>query len=286
MAGTALPTSRQPWTKGELHACIGAYFEMLRAEHAGWRYAKVDVVRRLLQRRPSRSHAAIERKFQNVSAVLDELGQPWIDGYKPLTHYQHDLRVALAERLRTEHRLAEGLAGYAATSLRAPHAGRIATEDVLVQPPSSRGDTARSSVRLTGGVVLALGDYRAKALGSAGEAWVVEIEKEHLRRAGRNDLAALVQWAANDVGDGLGYDVGSFWTDGRERLIEVKTTNYGERTPFYITRWELDFSTRRPEAYSLYRVHGFARDPRVYVLDGPVDQAARLEPSVFLGLPL
>ena len=88
------------------------------------------------------------------------------------------------------------------------------------------------------------------------------------------------------IGDGLGYDVASFFPDGRERLIEVKTTNYGARTPFFITKGEVSFSERRPDAFSLYRVHGFARDPRVYVLDGSVRERARLDPQVFLGIPL
>lgn len=285
---TSSPKPGDPWTAQEIEACIGAYFAMLQAEHRGQRYAKIEVVKELARHLPSRSHAAIERKFQNVSAVLDELGQPWIDGYKPLAHYQHDLRTALTAQLSREHRLAENLASYATTALPAPQPRRVATEDVLVPPPSSRRRepaTSRSSVNLTGGAVSALRDYRLKALGDAGEAWVVEIEREHLHRAGRTDLAARVQWASKEVGDGLGYDVASFWIDGRERLIEVKTTNYGERTPFYISRWEVDCSARRPDAYSLYRVHGFARDPRVYVLDGPVAHTSLLEPSVFLGVP-
>jgi hypothetical protein len=107
-----------------------------------------------------------------------------------------------------------------------------------------------------------------------------------LARAGRSDLADRVVWAARDIGDGLGYDVASFFPDGRERFIEVKTTNYGVRTPFYITKGEVSFSERRSDAFSLYRVHGFARDPRLYVLDGSVKERAKLDPQVFLGIPL
>jgi hypothetical protein len=33
-------------------------------------------------------------------------------------------------------------------------------------------------------------------------------------------------------------------------------------------------------------VHGFARDPRLYILEGDVEERARLEPTVFLGIPL
>ena len=40
------------------------------------------------------SNGAVERKFQNVSAILDEAGLPWIDGYKPLSNYQDELARA------------------------------------------------------------------------------------------------------------------------------------------------------------------------------------------------
>lgn len=42
---------------------------------------------------------SIERKLQNVSAVLDEIGIPWIQRYKPLPHYQ-DALVAEVEQQR------------------------------------------------------------------------------------------------------------------------------------------------------------------------------------------
>jgi hypothetical protein len=129
-------------------------------------------------------------------------------------------------------------------------------------------------------------DFRTKSLGDSGEEWVVGLERERLARFGRYALARRVEWTARERGDGLGYDVASFFPDGRERLIEVKTTNYSANTPFYITKGEVSFSERRPDAFSLYRVHGFARDPRVYVLDGSVKERARLEPQVFLGIPI
>jgi hypothetical protein len=130
----------------------------------------------------------------------------------------------------------------------------------------------------------ALRDYRRRKLGAAGEEWV--LEHEQLRRIGRTDLADQVRWVARIDGDGAGYDIRSYRPDGSERFIEVKTTNLGPRTPFYITRWELEVSRRNPTSYSLYRVHGFTRDPRLYVLDGSVEERAHLEPKVFLGIPL
>ena len=115
---------------------------------------------------------------------------------------------------------------------------------------------------------------------------MVELEQSQLDRIGRRDLADRVRWVAQRDGDGYGYDVQSYFPDGRERLIEVKTTNYGARTPFYITAvGGRGLRSSRPDAYSLYRVHGFARDPRIYVLDGSVKDRAKLEPQVYLGIP-
>lgn len=153
-------------------------------------------------------------------------------------------------------------------------------------PPRPGAREARTGVHLTGSNVSALDDFRRRRLGAAGESWVVDLERTELVRLGRDDLARDVSWVARDLGDGAGYDVSSFWPDGRERLIEVKTTNFGPMTPFFITQHEVDVSRERAANYSLYRVHGFNRDPRIYILDGSIAERARLEPKVFLGRPI
>jgi hypothetical protein len=277
----------QPWTTYEIEATVAAYLEMLRMEMRGERFRKSEVVERLQSVIPARNGRAIEAKFQNISAIRDEVGLLWIDGYKPLPHYQYALKVAVLKTGGPGHRIGEALEAYESTDLVAPRPHRQATDDVLVPVPGAGGvGRRRTSVSLTGGQFAALHDFQKRQLGTAGEEWVVELERERLKRRGRPDLANRVVWTARDVGDGAGYDVASFRPDGRQRLIEVKTTNLGPRTPFYITRWEIDVSRERADVYSLYRVHGFARDPRIYVLDGSVEERARLEPRIFLGIPI
>jgi hypothetical protein len=75
-------------------------------------------------------------------------------------------------------------------------------------------------------------DARNRALGKAGEECVLHHERQQLCAAGRDDLADKVRWTAVKDGDGFGFDILSFEADGREKLIEVKTTNGWERTPF------------------------------------------------------
>ena len=49
-----------------------------------------------------RTHRSVEFKHQNISAVLDELGMPWIPGYKPKRNYQNAIFDAI-DRYLTEH---------------------------------------------------------------------------------------------------------------------------------------------------------------------------------------
>ena len=78
---------------------------------------------------------------------------------------------------------------------------------------------------------------RNRALGRAGEERVLAHERAILTGVGRADLARRVRWVSDeDGGDGAGYDIESYSPEGQPRLIEVKTTNGWERTPFHITR--------------------------------------------------
>jgi len=274
-----------PWTDEEIDLAITAYLDLLAAELRGERPVKATRVREVQRLMPARSTGSIERKLANISAVLDERQQPWIDGYKPYSHYQAALEQAVVRRLGLDRRLSETMAEYQANTLPAPQPTRLATEDVLVGPPSVAKRGGRPPIGVTTGAFGALQDFRNRQLGRAGEEWVVDAERESLDRLGRRDLADRVVWAANDIGDGLGYDVTSFKPDGTPRHIEVKTTNLGARTPFYITRREVEVSRTESPVWSLYRVFDFRSDPRIYRLDGSVEESAHLEPSVFVGVP-
>ena len=84
-------------------------------------------------------------------------------------------------------------------------------------------------------------------------------------------------------GDGLGFDVRSFDVNGRDRLIEVKTTSFGKETPFYITKYEVEFSRSQSDHFHLYRVFEFRTDPRLFSLKGAVDKHCRLDPITYQG---
>jgi hypothetical protein len=230
MAGPAI--AHNNWTDHELDAIVAAYFRMLAAELAGRRYVKRHHANALLLQ-TGRSRAAIEYKLQNVSAVLDELGLPWIAGYLPRINYQKAIFQAIDRYLSANPAMLHFLP--------VPPNAVSNPQDVFVPPP--RPASHVPSLHLSPLVQKfdpLERDLRNRELGRLGEQFVCEIERRRLTIAGRRDLAANVRWIAAEHGDGAGYDVLSYDPRvGCERLIEVKTTNGSARTPFYLTRNEL-----------------------------------------------
>ena len=124
-------------------------------------------------------------------------------------------------------------------------------------------------------------DERNRGLGRAGEQRVLEHERTTLSGVGRDDLARKVRWVSQEDGDGAGYDIASFAPDGQERLIEVKTTNGWERTPFYLTRNELAVAEARRTEWCLFRLWNFLREPKAFELRPPLDAHVSLTATTF-----
>jgi len=124
-------------------------------------------------------------------------------------------------------------------------------------------------------------DERNRALGRAGEGLVLAHERAALRAVGRADLAVRVRWVSEEVGDGAGYDIESFRPDGHPRLIEVKTTNGWERTPFHISRNELAVAEERRAEWCLFRLWNFSREPKAFELNPPLNAHVSLTAMSF-----
>lgn len=93
-----------PWTEAEVRACIKAYFNMLSAQDAGRKRKKRDVYRALVCEHPARTEKAWEAKCQNISAVLYEENQPYLDGLTPRFNYQSLLRALVLDHLKRRGR--------------------------------------------------------------------------------------------------------------------------------------------------------------------------------------
>ena len=88
---------------------------------------------------------------------------------------------------------------------------------------------------------------------------------------GRKDLAAKVEWVADRVGDGFGYDIVSFADDGTPVFIEVKTTKGPITTPFFVTENERRVAAEKRDTFRIYRLFGFGTDSKVYRISEPLE---------------
>jgi hypothetical protein len=84
------------WTEAEVELIVRDYMEMLSAELRGEKYVKAKHRRRLEPLLDHRTKGAIERRYQNISAVLQEMGYRFIQGYKPLGNYQALLKEVVS----------------------------------------------------------------------------------------------------------------------------------------------------------------------------------------------
>jgi hypothetical protein len=124
-------------------------------------------------------------------------------------------------------------------------------------------------------------DARNRKLGKQGEELVFMHEQQRLRSAGCVDLAMKVEWTSEVRGDGAGYDIRSFDLQGRERLIEVKTTNGPAKTPFFLSENERAFSEERSDAFRLLRLYSFVEKPSAFELRPPLAERLALNPTSY-----
>jgi len=260
------------WSDAELDAIVADYFDMLHAELAGQAYVKAHHSAALMEQ-IGRTHRSVEFKHMNISAVLVELGLPIIRGYKPKPNYQNAIFGAI-DRYLSAHRSLLIHAPMAAAGVAEVQA---IWEEAAPSADFSRSPRPEGLERLIRKFDPVERDFRNRALGEAGEERVFEMERARLTSADRPDLARKVRWVSKEDGDGAGYDIRSYDLTGAERLIEVKTTYGGAKTPFFITRNEKAVSDERPDAFRLYRLFEFARAPRLFTLAPPLEKTLVLD---------
>ncbi|WP_323754555.1 DUF3883 domain-containing protein [Marinobacter sp.] len=125
-------------------------------------------------------------------------------------------------------------------------------------------------------------EARNSALGFAGELLAIEYEEFRLRSAGKKNLANRIDHVSKSQGDGLGYDILSFETSGKERFIEVKTTAFAKETPFYASRNEVSFSEDFSDQFHLYRLFEFRKSPKLFSLQGTISDHCHMDPVNYL----
>ena len=262
---------------------------MLEHELTGRSFRKSEH-RRALMETISRSAGSIERKHMNISAVMAALGLPYIEGYKPYTHYQRALFEAVQIHLARRRDFYELLIGDAGVPQHGPIESIAGVSIAFDSAPPPREAPRQGLPEDLRRIVRrfeppAERDARNRRLATAGESLVFELERHRLQATGRMDLSNRVRWVARDDGDGHGYDILSFHGIGdradQERWLEVKTTNGPRTTPFFITRNELKVSRQRPDVFRIVRLYDFRRKIRGYRLSPPLEKHVWLSPTIY-----
>ena len=276
------------WSEKEVRFAVSDYFEMLLHELRGEKYIKSFHNHSLVAKLDSRSRGSVEFKHGNISAVLLELELPYIDGYKPRKNVQGMLRDVVSEYAdRYRDQLAKAvIAGEVQKPQHLQDKDKVKIDwtAILVEPPPLLPPTAKKpsdpSKHLKRKFNFPQQEFQNRKLGRMGEEFVLEYESIRLEGLGKKDLVKSIEWVS-EKDDTAGFDILSFDGEGKERFIEVKTTNYGRSFPFIISRNEVDFSQSKSDHYSLYRVFTFRAAPRLFMLNGDVNKYCDLEPKTY-----
>ena len=276
------------WTKEEVVCIVADYFRMLLSELEGKSFNKTEHRMTIAPRLANRSMGSIEFKHQNISAVMIDLGLPYIAGYKPRGNYQGLLKETTEGMLESFSELIKIIKIDVDRSAELQNMDNIL--NALVYPPVSQNNSMnirekRSSFSGNKSKFSKINylerEARNISLGAAGEKFVLKYEQTRLEAIEKFNLADRIEQVSETQGDWAGYDIRSFNDDGSDRFIEVKTTRYGIETPFFVTKNELGFSTDNPSDYNLYRVFSFRKTPKLFMLQGRLDKVCVLDAVQF-----
>ncbi|GAB3921785.1 DUF3883 domain-containing protein [Mucilaginibacter myungsuensis] len=270
------------WTDEEVELTVADYFTMLKFDLSGIKYNKTVHRKALLPLLRGRSEGAIEFKHQNISAVLVDLGLPFIRGYKPLFNIQKTkLNVIVSKHVDRDHSLVPLFLDF---SERVPAIPAVDFANWVAPAPLAQERPKRQNDFWQPRQINYLEREQANTrLGVRGEELVVAYERYRLSQAGKVGLADQVEWVSRDKGDGLGFDILSREVSGQDRLIEVKTTKLAKETPFFFSAREFDCSIIHESRYHLYRIYDIGRITGLFMLQGRYDKFCRMEPVSYVG---
>lgn len=273
------------WSDSEVNLTVADYFSMLSDEIKGIRYNKSEHRRALRALLNDRSEGAIEFKHRNISAVLAEMGSPFIKGYLPLYNFQ---KSKLVSRVTSYVNMTPALKLiFNDFANNVPSIVKQIEWDSLVVPAPER-NPASNRIKMPRNKPLNINylerEQNNRRLGIKGEELAIQYERFSLIKSGKKSLASKIEWVSRDVGDGLGFDILSKNFDGSDKYIEVKTTKLSKEAPFFFSSNEYTFSKENKLNYHLYRIFNFDDEPGMFTLKGSFDSFCNIEPVHYRGM--
>ncbi len=269
------------WSRQEVDLIVADYFAMLADELAGRPYSKAEHRRALRPLLDDRSKGSVEFKHGNISAVLCEMGLPYIQGYKPAPNYQGILAEVVVARLVRDGATLQQLA-VDFIQRGQPSRGLEQVAVPKLEPAGEGVPRLRSPMRFD------FPEIERRKLGARGEALLFGWERDRVAAALGSAMRSKVVWVSQEEGDGLGYDIRSLDIEATAQtgrpvpaLIEVKTTTQGSVFPFFLSANEHRVAQQQADAYRLCRVFDLNRRPRFFTLRGAALLQCRMEPTTY-----
>jgi len=274
----------EDWSDIEVELIIADYFAMLSDEINGIKFNKSSHRRALLPLLNNRKNSAIEFKHQNISAVLSDMGLPFIKGYLPLYNFQkRKLIPKVAAFINSRPVLEQNFNDFVnnVPSITKP----IEWDKLIVPAPEKKQIPQEANITTRKPLVINYleREQHNRRLGIKGEEIAIKYERLLLTKSGKENLADKIEWVSKDVGDGLGFDILSKNLNGTDKFIEVKTTKLSKEAPFFFSSNEYNFSIENKSNYHLYRVFNFDDVPQMFTLQGSFDSFCYMEPVQYRG---
>lgn len=272
------------WTKEEVILTVNHYFAMFRKELDSIPYNKSAHRRKLVPLLNNRDNS-VEYKHQNISAVLANMGLPYIKGYKPLFRYQQLLEDEVAIFLEKNKLFFEKEFKKFADEKVNTITKKVNFEKIIdKKSPSKTKVPEKDPSFLPINTNYLAREQNNRNLGEKGEQLVYDYERWRLKKAGKETLADKVEWISKEKGDGVGFDILSKSISGKDMFIEVKTTKLSKETPIYFSRNELRFAQLNEKDFFLYRVFNFKDTPQIFIKRGKYESFCQLQPQMFKGI--
>lgn len=272
------------WTEKEVGSIVEDYFKMLHNELNKTKYNKTTHRSDLLPKLHGRTDGSIEFKHQNISAVLVEVGMPFIKGYKPRFNYQQLLADEVLKYISDHQQLLEfEFEKFSDEIVTSNDLTKIDFENIIDDEPTSSIVNESEPTYRPVKINYLEKEQNNRNLGEVGEKLIFDYEKWRLIRAGKENLADKVEWTSKDKGDGTGFDILSKNINGSDRFIEVKTTKLIKETPIFLTNNEVSFAKLKSKEFFLYRVFNFNTYPQFFIKHGDYESFCQLKPQTFKG---
>lgn len=271
------------WTKEEVVLIVQDYFDMLQLELEQQKYNKTIHRNSLLPLLNNRNDGSVEFKHQNISAILANMGQPFIKGYKPRNNYQQLLEVEVANFLKV-HRmnLEKKFERFSDATVITPYE-KIDFDNIIDDEPEMSQVQENEQTYQPIKINYLEKEQNNRSLGEEGERLVIEYEKYRLIKAGKESLAEKIEWISKEKGDGAGYDILSKNNNGTDRFVEVKTTKLTKDSPIYVSKTEVSFAILNARNFYLYRVFNFESKPKLFIKKGEYTSFCNLRPQTYKG---